>query len=289
MQQIACAVYLIDTFALRVGNEKSNDEADTFGVASLLISHIKLLPDNTIRLDFLGKDSIRYQNESKIAKPVYQKLKQLINTKDTKDTRDTKEELFSDITPLDINKYLQTFMKKLTAKVFRTYNASHLFSKELRKITAKYVNYDQPDNPDKPDKPDKERVLLDEFNKANIKVAKLCNHQKNIANTGNNTHSEQLKKIDVQIDELKKRLRSSKTTNKSKTSIRIRIKNLKAKKSIKKELKNISLGTSKINYIDPRIIISFIKENNLNINKFFTKSLQEKFKWALDVDAGYKF
>ena len=37
----------------------------------------------------------------------------------------------------DINKYLQIFMPNLTAKVFRTYNASYLFQKELKKITKK--------------------------------------------------------------------------------------------------------------------------------------------------------
>ena len=54
-------------------------------------------------------------------------------------------------------------------------------------------------------------------------------------------------------------------------------------------MKNVSLGTSKVNYIDPRITISFMKRHNIDINKLFTKALQEKFNWALEVDENYIF
>ena len=52
--------------ALRVGNEKDEDEADTVGCCSLRIEHIKLydsfdgVGDNVVEFDFLGKDSIRF-------------------------------------------------------------------------------------------------------------------------------------------------------------------------------------------------------------------------------------
>jgi len=51
--------------ALRVGNEKDEDEADTVGCCSLRIEHIKLydkldgVGENIVEFDFLGKDSIR--------------------------------------------------------------------------------------------------------------------------------------------------------------------------------------------------------------------------------------
>ena len=55
------ATYLIDTLALRAGNEKdSEEEADTVGCCSLRVEHIEILPNNQIKLDFLGKDSMRY-------------------------------------------------------------------------------------------------------------------------------------------------------------------------------------------------------------------------------------
>lgn len=60
--QLGVCTYLIDKLALRVGNEKGDDEADTVGCCSLRVEHIKLEDSNKITLDFLGKDSMRYQN-----------------------------------------------------------------------------------------------------------------------------------------------------------------------------------------------------------------------------------
>ena len=54
-------------------------------------------------------------------------------------------------------------------------------------------------------------------------------------------------------------------------------------------MKNVSLGTSKVNYIDPRITISFMKKHDISIDKLFTSALQDKFTWALDVDSNYNF
>ena len=54
-------------------------------------------------------------------------------------------------------------------------------------------------------------------------------------------------------------------------------------------MKSVSLGTSKVNYIDPRITISFMKKHNLPIEKIFTKVLLNKFKWAFEVDEKYNF
>ena len=67
--------YLIDILALRVGNEKSDDEADTVGCCSLRVEHIKFNDDNHITLDFLGKDSMRYLNTVKVDSRVYNNLK----------------------------------------------------------------------------------------------------------------------------------------------------------------------------------------------------------------------
>jgi DNA topoisomerase-1 len=79
------------------------------------------------------------------------------------------------------------------------------------------------------------------------------------------------------------------TTANNKTKLKKQYEKMKAKKEIKLELKNISLGTSKINYIDPRITIAFMKKHSIAIDKLFTKTLQEKFKWAFDVDENWKF
>ena len=190
-KQLACALYLIDTLALRVGNEKDEDEADTVGVCSLRVEHIKFLDDNKISLDFLGKDSIRYQNTIKIDPEVFKVLFKFSNKKNKYD------QLFNLINPQLLNQYLGSMMDGLTAKVFRTYNASKLFQNELNEINnnPKFI-YKNDEN--EKDDSFKINLLLDLYNKANIKVAVLCNHQKNISKSFN----DQLDKINNMINEL---------------------------------------------------------------------------------------
>ena len=57
----------------------------------------------------------------------------------------------------------------------------------------------------------------------------------------------------------------------------------------KDENKQTALGTSKINYIDPRITVAWCKKYGVPTEKMFNKSLREKFTWAMDVDADYVF
>ena len=139
------------------------------------------------------------------------------------------------------------------------------------------------------DDTDKINVLPDEFNKANAKVTMLCNHQKNV----NKSNNKQIDNINTQIKNTRAKLNKLKKASK-KNPDRIKetdkkLKKLKAKKELKMELKNISLGTSKINYIDPRITVAFMKKHDIPMDKIFSKTLQDKFKWAMDVSKDYKF
>uniref|UniRef100_A0A1Y1L1G2 DNA topoisomerase I eukaryotic-type domain-containing protein n=1 Tax=Photinus pyralis TaxID=7054 RepID=A0A1Y1L1G2_PHOPY len=45
--------------------------------------------------------------------------------------------------------------------------------------------------------------------------------------------------------------------------------------------KEVALGTSKINYIDPRLTVVFSKKFDVPIEKFFSKTLRDKFRWAI--------
>lgn len=45
-KQLGTAAYLIDRLALRVGNEKDEDTADTVGCCSLRAEHITINEDN---------------------------------------------------------------------------------------------------------------------------------------------------------------------------------------------------------------------------------------------------
>lgn len=274
VRQIATTLFFIDKLALRVGNEKSEDETDTVGASSLRVEHVDLSEENVITLSFLGKDSVPYVNTVYVDPVIYNNIKEFVKGKN-KD-----EQIFDLIVPNDINKYLQNFMKDLTAKVYRTYNASNLFQKELKKINNKYADNVKGTNI---------KEILDEFIKANVKVAKMMNHQKNV----NSGYKKTVQTILDKMTELKKKLtkvrRSVKKSESKIQKLKEKIKNYKSKLEIVKEMKNVSLGTSKVNYIDPRILASFMKKHDIPVDKIFTKTLQEKFKWAFDVDENYKF
>ena len=65
--------------ALRAGNEKDEDQADTVGCCSLRVEHISLHEEKdgkefVVVFDFLGKDSIRYYNEVSVEKKVFKNL-----------------------------------------------------------------------------------------------------------------------------------------------------------------------------------------------------------------------
>lgn len=68
-------MYFIDFLALRAGNEKGDDEADTVGCCSLRCEHVSLEPPNFIIFDFLGKDSIRYYNRVAVEEQVFKNIK----------------------------------------------------------------------------------------------------------------------------------------------------------------------------------------------------------------------
>ena len=59
--------------------------------------------------------------------------------------------------------------------------------------------------------------------------------------------------------------------------------------SVKDDLKTVALGTSKLNYLDPRITVAWCKRNEVAIEKIFNKSLYTKFSWAMDVEPDFRF
>ncbi|WAQ90280.1 hypothetical protein PtA15_12A268 [Puccinia triticina] len=167
VRQRATAMYLIDNFALRAGNEKSTeDEADTVGCCSLKIDHVTLEPPRTVTFDFLGKDSIRFFNKFEVDEAVFKNLAIFKKNKDH-----PSDKIFDRLTTGTLNKHLSSYMEGLTAKVFRTYNASVTFEKELAK-NMRLLD---------PGATEKEKIVA--YNQANRQVAVLCNHQKAVSKT----------------------------------------------------------------------------------------------------------
>merc|ERR550539_2111465 len=139
VRQRAVALYFIDRLALRAGNEKDEDQADTVGCCSLRVEHIELHEqldgkEFVVEFDFLGKDSIRYNNEVPVDKRVFKNVKLFMENKKDGD------DLFDRLNTSVLNQYLNGLMDGLTAKVFRTFNASHTLQQQLDELTDKEDN-----------------------------------------------------------------------------------------------------------------------------------------------------
>eukprot|EP01099_Mayorella_cantabrigiensis_P003862 TRINITY_DN2901_c0_g1_i1.p1 TRINITY_DN2901_c0_g1~~TRINITY_DN2901_c0_g1_i1.p1 ORF type:complete len:354 (+),score=80.30 TRINITY_DN2901_c0_g1_i1:1787-2848(+) len=182
-KQLAVALYFIDKLALRVGNEKDEETADTVGCCSLRIEHITLKQPDIVEFDFLGKDSMRYQNSVSVLPVVYKCVKSFMKGKKPS------EDLFDLINAPALNDHLKKEMPGLTAKVFRTYNASYTLEKELKNMPPNFEG-----------KSVEEKLLF--YNRCNREVAILCNHQRSLPKK----HNEQMGKIDEKLTELKKEL-----------------------------------------------------------------------------------
>ncbi|OAA54738.1 topoisomerase 1 [Niveomyces insectorum RCEF 264] len=359
-RQRATAMYLIDRFALRAGNEKDTDnEADTVGCCSLKYEHITLREPNTVIFDFLGKDSIPYYDEVTVDRQVFKNLKMF-----KKPPKEDGDDIFDRLNTSQLNKHLSSYMQGLTAKVFRTYNASYTMSKLLQELPVTSLSI-------------AEKVKL--YNDCNRKVAILCNHKRTVGAS----HEAQMEKMSDRIKglkyqkwrtkmmmldidpkqkkkkgaeyfereadltdewilehqaflaeelrtkitkkfekdnekrasegerpmpekELKERLKAVnelqakfKKENRSKKveaegkspaveklesavqKIDERIHNMELQAADKDGNKEVALSTSKINYIDPRLTVVFSKKFDVPIEKFFSKTLREKFNWAI--------
>ena len=182
-RQLATAVWVIDRLALRVGGEKDTDEeADTVGCCSLRVEHLHFDPNDEggdnqeIELEFLGKDSMLYKqtidfgaalynDDNGMGGQVFENFRVFCKKKKQSD------EIFDKINPTMLNAHLKKFMDGLTAKVFRTYNASKTLQQELRKTETSLSSWSRLSPAQK----------VTEYNNANREVAILCNHQRSVS------------------------------------------------------------------------------------------------------------
>lgn len=285
IRQRAVALYFIDKLALRAGNEKDEDQADTVGCCSLRVEHIALHEERDGReyvvvFDFPGKDSIRYYNEVPVEKRVFKNLQLFIENKKGSD------DLFDRLNTAVLNKHLNELMEGLTAKVFRTYNASSTLQAQLKELTD-------------PDTTVAEKILS--YNRANRAVAILCNHQRSIPKSHAKSMENLKEKLNnkrAAVAEAEKNYKYAKKEAKN-GSAKEQILMEKAKKTLdrlkeqlvklevqetdKEENKTIALSTSKLNYLDPRISVAWCKKYDVPIEKIYNRTQRDKFRWAIDM------
>jgi len=254
--QLGTVVYLIDTFGIRVGNEKGEDEAQTVGASTLMVGNVNLDTKDVIWFNFIGKDSVVYDKKFKVPNVIYnnfQKLKKGLNDDD---------KIFK-IKSDDINKYLKTFDKTFSAKVFRTRLASEIMYNALKKVKI-------PKGSKKP-----EIKLL--FNKANAEVAEVLNHTRTVSKSAQDALAKIEKDIVIETEKLKTEKNQSNIKK-----IKTKIESLKNSYQTKSDVKAVAITTSLNNYIDPRLVVAWSKKNDVQIKDIYSTLLLKKFNWVIE-------
>src|ERR671911_386911 len=279
-KKIATVCYLIFKLAMRVGDEKDPDEADTVGASTLRVEHIKFPEKNGkqyIEFNFLGKDSVPWQKtlevNSQDTRGLYNNLKLFMNGKEHNSP------IFDKITSSKVNMFLRSIDTKnvpgLTAKVFRTYIATKTVKEELSDPKIRV------------DKNSSEIEKIYVMKMANLKAAITCNHKKGI-DPKNPASKKALEKFEVALrnkEDSIKRIRSDIAAKKWKTEIQKRrledrLEKLEMHLKLQKETRDYNLGTSLRNYIDPRVMRAWLNYVQLDWRKIYTTTLQRKFKWV---------
>ena len=276
--RVATVAYLILKLAMRVGDEKDPEEADTVGASTLRVEHIEFPQVNgtqVIEFNFLGKDSVpwrtRLEVDSEDTRALYNNLKKFMQGKKPSDP------IFDGINSRKVNAFLQQIMPGLTAKVFRTCIATRVVQLQLSKA--------------KVDKTSLEAQKIYAAKKANLEAAITCNHKKGIdpknpaARKALENFEESIIKKRQAITQLKADLAAKNwKTEIQKKRLEERIEKLQVQLILQQETRDYNLGTSLRNYIDPRIMKAWLNYVELDWTKIYTSTLQRKFKWV----EGYK-
>jgi len=128
---------------------------------------------------------MRYHNEVEVIPEVYKNFQLFMKGKHKQD------QIFDKLNPPQLNAHLTSLMQGLTAKVFRTYNASVTMQHELKKF-------------DDPKASVEEKVLF--FNNCSVQVAVLCNHQRSVSKT----HQNQMEKLDDLVTDAQEEIKEIK-------------------------------------------------------------------------------
>ena len=283
-KKIATVCYLIFKLAMRVGDEKDPDEADTVGASTLRVEHIKFIKDKNgkqkIEFNFLGKDSVPWQKtleiDSKEVKILFDNLRIFMNNKSLS------EPIFDNITSMKVNSFLRNIDPKnvpgLTAKVFRTYIATKVVKSVLKNPPIEL----------NPNSSEMKKIYIAKF--ANLQAAITCNHKKGIdpKNPASKIAQERYKQTITNktkvIDSIKNDIISKKwKSEKQKIKMEERLEKIETQLKLYIETKEYSLGTSLRNYIDPRVFKSWMNYMNLDWNKMYTSTLQRKFLWVENI------
>ncbi len=257
-RKVATVAWLIFAVNMRVGDEKDPDEADTVGAITLRAEHVKI-DGNNLNFHFLGKDSVEWDKTLPAPPEVIQNIQNYVQT--------SKEYLFEGVDSKKVARFFSEKIPKLSAKVFRTWKCTTTLEVSLKEATdQKKVAKDSPDY---------KKTYYAKL--ANYEVAVVANHKKKIPPT----FDQRLEKKEANLKALESQLVVKKATGKKTETLETRIERAKLDLELTKLTKEYNLGTSLKSYIDPTAYVKWAKKVKFDIEKFYPKTLRNKFSWAL--------
>jgi len=263
-RKVATVAWLIFAVNMRVGDEKDPDEADTVGAITLRADHVKI-EGNQLNFHFLGKDSVEWDKTLPAPPEVIRNIQNYMQT--------SKEYLFEGVDSKKVARFLSEKMPKLSAKVFRTWKCTSTLEAALKEAAEqKKLTKDSPDY---------KKTYYAKL--ANYEVAVVANHKKKVPPT----FDQRLEKKEANLKALELQLDAKKAAGKKIESLETRIERAKLDIQLTKLTREYNLATSLKSYIDPTAYVKWAKKVKFDIEKFYPKTLRNKFSWALQSNKAH--
>lgn len=304
LKQLSLCAALIDAFGIRSGSggESSRLDGRSVGATSLRINNIITDVDNhAVRLRFTGKDQVCFNSERKMPEHVVRALNDQLKRTIRSRKRDSDGRLFWLVKPETLNKYLNSMLPGLTAKVMRTMTASGIMEKRLAGMPSSCRSLPA-------------KLLRDLIVHVGIaEVAWACNHKRHLrireseegveegckcrGFDNENEESLHIYRLEFEFlsaieqtwnaaiqaarhDPLDEMQCEGCTENRAELyeELEKKIRIVRAKSAALR----LSPETAKINYIDPRIIDRFLKKCDFKVKRsdIYSNKQLKRFSWA---------
>ena len=304
-RESALVTYIVLTYGIRIGNDLGDDnirDKNVRGASTLCVENMILENDTNLRLHFIGKDSVEYQNVVKINPIVYNELKKLIKGKKSTDT------VFVHANSASVNNYLKSIYDgEISIKAFRTAKAGLTLAKEIQNKNWKNLT----------DKEFKNNLMscclqtslllnhhktVTEEQKEKLKNSsenKLQN-AKNVFDRTKESINKKLKKLEsdrkdfemclegkmleTQLEHLKSHEKELKEKLKS---AKKKYEDIQKEVSFKLDSADVNIGTALNAYSTPKLPISLCKYADKDPSIIYSKAQLKKFDWAMNVNKDY--
>lgn len=304
-RESALITYIVLTYGIRIGNEHGEDnirDKNVRGASTLCVENMILENDTHLRLKFIGKDSIFYENVVKIKPRVYCELQKILKGKKPTD------KVFVHANSASVNNYLKSIYDgEISPKAFRTAKCGLTLAKEIQSRiwknltdkefknnlmacclqTSLLLNHHKTVTEEQKEKLknssenklENAKNLLDRTTESvNKKLKKLRQDRKDFESCLEGKLLEnKLKELDSKEKELKVKIKSAKK----------KYEDIQTEVSFKLSSQDINLSTSLNAYATPKLPISLCKYADKDPSIIYSKAQLKKFEWAMNVSKDY--